>query len=1302
MTPVIPFREYDILDYPLNRGRVLIEAAAGSGKTYTIQYLFLRLVLERADLKAGNILVVTFTEAATEELKERIREILKVAANRLASLSPDRPLDPKPEDDLGRVLAQALNRGVSLALLKERLKVARVNFDEVVIATIHGFCNRILSDYAFECGVRTGVDLVKDSRVFIESVAEDYWRRTFYNGADFLAGIAVDGGLQLETLVTLATRLDQDPDLVVLPEKPENGSWAEDIALLSAEIESVIPRFRVRCQKAQGYLASERKEIENLLYNGAPLHKSIWPAGKFNNFATQLEEVLVSAHWPTADDGKILVKFSASVLKTKTRAKQTTPLHPLFELCEELVADLALYRKIAENLVSLLKRDFLEFASGPDGVEACKIKARQQGYSDFLTGLRRALDGAPGGILRRLAGERFKVALVDEFQDTDPVQYGIFNALFDRPEVLFYRIGDPKQSIYGFRGADIYAYLEAALEAGQSRATLDRNFRSTPELLQALNRIFDIPAPFLLDGIDYRPIRSGRLPQQKLLIEGREGVPFHFWHLSGEDGESLTTPRARYQLINAVATTCVRLLDLARQPLSPKENSEKSMPPKPLKTGWRAELVNEENNSRRPLRASDIAILTTTNKEASQVWAACTSRGVPAVIAAAGNLWQTTEAQELFFFLNAVLYPDNDHTLSTALATQLMGFDAFFLAAVHDCLEFTEEGSAGVCRKEYELWRQSFSVARENWLKRGLMAMFADFPNISSRVSGFTTLSLSSPDPDFDLRLNLARSPQGERALTNFYHLQEVLHQAEGEHLLGPLALLHWFHEHLTGVANDENEYELRLESEAEALKIMTVHKSKGLEFPIVFAPFLWSRGFKPANHKRFMPIFHKPTATGDGYLRCLDLSFAPAKAHLEAAATEELAETLRLLYVALTRAQSSLYLAWPQLRDSGKTALMYLRRPPRGESQLQDFIAKGGPAPSLTVIDDEKAELWEEIPEIVRETPVWNNENLDSDFFAPLALTACCFKRHLLPVKGLLSFSRLTSERHQEPSAGVEKSERAETSDTSAVPPLANFPGGTATGNAIHAIFERLDFAIVRQSGWQDDHELKELVRSSLERYGLISSLKSDYKSLLLEYEEKILLMIAQVLNTPLPCLDGHLTLAQDGLFARAEIEFSLPVPESLDGKKLTDLLKSQGLPAFCQAEPDKIASWQLDFPTHLPARGYLNGFIDLVFSVNNRYYLIDWKTNNLGAAYEDYADSALQQSMLDSDYILQYHLYLIALHRFLQSRLNDYDFDTHFGGVYYLYLRGINGKDAESGVFYDRPSLELVTKITELVCGK
>ncbi|MCK5680765.1 UvrD-helicase domain-containing protein, partial [bacterium] len=577
-------------------------------------------------------------------------------------------------------------------------------------------------------------------------------------------------------------------------------------------------------------------------------------------------------------------------------------------------------------------------------------RSRKQGYSDYLTGLSQVLKGSSGDILRGLVAERFKVALVDEFQDTDPVQNSIFNTFFDRPEVLFYRIGDPKQSIYGFRGADIYAYLGAALADGQERATLDKNYRSTPQLLKAFNRIFSVPDPFLLDGIDYRKMVCGRplKEQERLLVDGSEGAALHFWHLAGAGDRDLTAGAARYRLFSAVANSCAELLSLAQQPLLHGAVAK----------GWRAEIVGfadgSEPASRRPLRASDIAILTATNKEAVQMWQACQKCKVPAVVAAAENLWQTSEAQEVFLFLKAQLEPENDLVLSSALATSLMGFGAQFLAAVHDV-----GSEASPERIEYELWRQAFFAGRELWLKHGVMSLFAGFPDFSG--------ASSNPDSGFDLRLNLARTPRGERGLTNFYHLQEILHQEEHEQRLGPKALLNWFHEHLTGAVSDVDEYELRLESDADALQIMTVHKSKGLEFPVVFAPFLWSKSFLTSGGRQPLTIFHKSVAdtcghgadsgcdsqsvnasSGSGveFVRYLDLNPEIDEEHIHAARAESLAESLRLFYVALTRAKMRLYLAWPQLKNSGKTALMYLRKPPRTDSEKQQFIAHGGPSP--------------------------------------------------------------------------------------------------------------------------------------------------------------------------------------------------------------------------------------------------------------------------------------------------------------------------------------------------------------------
>ncbi len=1274
------FKQFDILDYPLDQGKVLIEAAAGSGKTYTIQYLFLRLLLERDDLNVGNILVVTFTEAATEELKARIREILKDAAGLLAKVTDSRSLDPERDGDLGRVLAQALNLGKSIVFLKGRLQIARATFDEVVIATIHGFCSRILSDYAFECGSRVDLELVKESRFFMQSVAEDYWRRTFYHGSHALVETALAQGLTLESLIELGLQLDRDANLLILPEKPEHDSWAADIEYFSSKIDNLKSGFQRNCSLAQAYLADEAVEIERILFAGATLKGNSWKRAKFSQYLEDLTAVLTFPVWPESKGVKVLIKFSQSDLRAKTKKNLATPEHPLFQLCDELAVAVIRQQELSRQLVCALKRDFLDFAAGSSGLKFYKEKSRKQGYSDYLTRLSQILAESTGPRLRQLVAERLKVALVDEFQDTDPLQNSIFNAFFDRPGALFYRIGDPKQSIYGFRGADIYAYLEAAREADQQLVTIDKNYRSTPELLKAFNRIFSTPVPFLLEGIDYREMTCGRplKDQEQLLIDGQAGAALHLWHFAGADGENLSVGAVRHRLYKAVANSCSELLQLARQPFVAESGVGK----------WRAEIAGREAGaSVRAVQASDIAILTTTNAEAAELWQACQSCRVPAVVAAAGNLWQTPEAKEVFLFLEAMLTPENDYLLSSALATSLMGFSAHFLAAAHADVESGEF-------REYGFWRQAFFSGRELWVKQGIMALFADFPDFSAAAV--------NPTVNFSLSLNLAGGLRGERALTNFYHLQEVLHDYECEHRVGPEVLLNWMHEHLTGVASDVDEFELRLESEADTVKILTVHKSKGLEFPVVFAPFLW----KKAGGQRASHLFHRqssPVSPGGGqvveFVRCLDLNPIMDEEHIRAAQMENLAESLRLFYVALTRAKMRLYLAWPQTRDSGKGAMMYLRRPPRSAAERSEFIANGGLPPTSAVLDDDQAEIWEDIPEIIREVPEVRRFELVTDIVAAPRLKAREFRCQLPAKSGLMSFSSLTAGEHRLPFVQVHKSEKLG-GDAPEIepPPLAGFPGGAATGNAIHKIFEELDFDRAGEDDWRNDVRVQELVQNSLARFDLI---KPGFAAENSDRVKAVLAMADKVLSTSLSDTVGTFKLSQSDISLRREMEFCLPVTGSLNAEHLTGVIAPVKSAAFQRLNSAELSRWQLQFPEYLPQQGYLNGFIDLVFCVAGRYYLLDWKTNNLGPDYSDYNQRALQQNMLDSDYLLQYHLYLVALNRFLESRLKDYDYESNFGGVFYLYVRGINGIDAETGVFYDRPEYETVRNLTKVVCG-
>jgi exodeoxyribonuclease V beta subunit len=1274
------FREYDLLEYPLDEGRVLIEAAAGSGKTYTIQYLFLRLLLERDDLRPGAILVVTFTEAATEELRERIRAILVAAVRRRAAgLPPAEEL----RDDLDRVLARAVESAGSIAAVEERLRRARRTFDETVIATIHGFCSRILSEYAFEAGVRSRVELVKDSRRFGRFVAEEYWRRRFYS--DFFTPaekrLLATLGIELDQLVELAGELERKPGLEVLPELPQNGSWPADLKDAVAGLAASCPEWAEYCDRALEVLRSQREEIRQRLFAGRPLNAGSWKEAQFDSRADALELLLEKAGRDLPEDDQNLERFSCTFLKNKTKEKCQTPEHQFFDLCEQLWQLAADFTAGQQQAATLVRRDFVDFARGPEGFAAVKQELRRQGYGDFLTGLCRVLHEPRGELVAARIRERFRVALIDEFQDTDPVQYEIFNRLFAVPEILFYRIGDPKQSIYAFRGADIFAYLAAARESDQAKATLDRNFRSNPGLLAALNRIFEIPDPFYYKGIDYRPARAGNPPGTRLRLAGQSVSPFSFWCLAGEGRRSLNGAAATYRLAREVVDRCIRLLA-------------------------EGELVEGKEAATRPVRASDIALLTRTNRQSAILWRACHARGLPAVLAAAGNLWESDEARELFFFLKAALHPENDWALSTALATSLLRREPGWLDAVRAAAAANREleDPAGL---EFLAWRLAFSRARESWKSRGVLAMLAGFPDFSDAEK--------NPAPGFCPALSLAAGFRGERALANFFHLQEVLHEAEQELQLGPAALLDWFHEHLAGSSRDENEYELRLESEAEAIRILTIHRSKGLEFPVVMVPFLWTGGFSDGRGHKGL-VFHREDE--NGFVATLDLNPQPAQEHRIAAQGESLAEALRLAYVALTRAQSSVQLAWALTSQSRKSALMYLRRPPSETGRSRDFIEDKTLKATLEEIDGAGARIWEEDENIERDDlcgrfrPAAPALEAAADSGARTAKTALhparVFRRRLPPPSGLLSFSRLTAAAHQEwQTAGFDEKELAafapeapDPADVACRPPaatpspLVNLPGGAGTGNALHEIFEKIDFTgfAGAESAFEESGRTpagkaaRELVARTLAAYGLLPAGEEEARV------DEVLSLVGTVLRLTLPETGiGPLQLADPGLQRVAEMEFWLPLASVSTLSELSDW-------GVHRLGPD----WRLELSDRLPGRGFLNGFIDLVFAASGRYFLLDWKTNNLGPWCEDYTPAALAENMQANHYGLQYHLYLVALHRLLKKRLADYDYERDFGGVYYLYLRGINPLDASTGVYFHRPCREAVEELEKIICGE
>lgn len=1242
------FQKFDLFDYPLNRGRVLIEAAAGSGKTYTIQFIFLRLLLERDDLAAANVLVVTFTEAATEELKERLRLILEQAEQRLRS--PE-----LGDDDLGRVLRRALVlHDEDQGLLRRRLLQARAAFDEVVITTIHGFCNRILSDYAFECGRREGLELLRENRTLIERVSADYWRRRFYD--DQLRHVGHNlaaAGIDYSLLLALASLLDQDPGLVILPESDGENA---DLGRFEGILAGLTSAFSAQGRKVLSALDENQEAIRELLFADDRLKRNLWPESKFLPHVDRLRSRLGASQWLTADEvSQTLDRFTPDGLRRRLKKNRPLPEHQFFNDCAVLAEIHDRYFAVLARLALAVKHDFVAYITGPDGFAACKRDLGRHGYSDFLTALNRVLRQRGGRRLGRLARERFKVALVDEFQDTDPIQNSIFNVLFASDGTLFYRIGDPKQSIYGFRGADIFAYLEEAESCDrQVKATLSHNYRANADLVTALNHLFAHPAPFLLPGIEYRPVLAGNLAAPYLRCAGQNQPAFNFWYLPAEDEAGFKVGEASERVVTAVIDECCRLLSAG----------EDGQP--------RGRLSNPVSGRETALEASDIAILTRTNAEARQLRRAALARGLPAQMVEAGNLWDCDEARELYLLLQAVVNPASDRRLLTALATGLLGLSPARLAAFN-CARQMESSSAGPALDEYEAWRSAFLQAREDWRRFGVFAMLTRFPD-------FSAAECRSQAPD--LRVNLA-AVGGERALTNYYHLIEVLQAAERERRLSAKDLLLWFGQQLAGDTRDQNEYELRLESEAQALRIMTIHKSKGLEFPVVFLPFLWGDG-KRKNSGGLGPIFHQ--AVAHGYRRCLDLGDDAGESETHAV-HEALAEDLRLLYVALTRASAALYLLWPQYHASLSSALMYLRRDCAGD-QLDEFLAGGKKTDFCERLDGPGALIWEEIPEIVRSEPAGFSEGSFSFADGVSPLSARKYRRGSPRHRGLVSFSRMQPDLQEaelvvpDAPAGSDIGPVTVTAD-----PLEAFPRGVRLGNLVHEMLERLDFADFLDRD-QDDRVFARLEKCC-RRHGFWSPEDGLNQQRL----DQLSALGRRIVSTPLPAAGASFRLVDSGLDCLSELEFYLPLDAFPSPKVLRSCLDPSLLPVFAGL-PENLRK-PLTLADDLPSYGYLNGYIDLVFRFDDRFYLLDWKTNFLGLATSAYHPEQLAGSVLEHGYHLQYHLYLLALHRFLGRRLSGYDYEKDFGGVYYLYVRGMNGRDDSTGVFFDRPPLALVREL-------
>ncbi|WP_312710040.1 exodeoxyribonuclease V subunit beta [Stenotrophomonas sp.] len=1184
------------------QGIGLIEASAGTGKTFTLATLFTRLVVEQG-LRIGQILAVTFTDAATQELRKRIRERLALAA-RLVDLPP--AADEAPDALLTRqVLQRHLEAGSESApALKRRLQVAADEIDLASIFTIHGFCTRVLREYALESGhTFDPPELLASDRELLEELAADLWRvhandpatleplTWLWSHPDALAS-------DLRALLASPPLYPRPQPLTVEDPRPALQRAAADLSMAVREHGEQF--FLDLCE------AVDNKWINGVSYKLGWLH----PLGRqLLAWAERGDatELLSSDRLPA-------LLADALVAKTNKKFVDRTPSSPLQAPLQRYVALLAQreqwLRGSALNFLHALREE------ASQRLAALKRTRRVQTYDDLINGVAQALEGPQRLDLVRKLRLQYRIALVDEFQDTDDRQWGIFHTVFgDSQEVqslglppALFLIGDPKQAIYGFRGGDIHTYLKAK-QAARPAPPLDQNFRSRPSVLRALQALYDNGGDdaFLEAGIGFEPVRPGGVRSDDDYLRNGTAAPALTLRVLRSDGDkAMSADASRMAATQACVAAIHQTLVDARAGAAVLRG--------------------------RPVQPGDIAVLVRSHREATLVQRALAMVGIPAVAAGKQSLFATSEARDLRALLLALLQPADEGRLRAALATVLLGQPASAIASME------REGDL------QRAFQAQLLHWRERWQRGGPFAVVADV----CATQGERLLALID----------------GERRLTNYLQLGELLQEASAQ-ALGMHGLLDWLQGQMVNADQNDEQQLLRLESDARRVQIITLHKSKGLEYPLVYLPFVGIDGGAPNNAAHC-------TVHVDGQRQLhwkldKDEAWEAASGQRE---REQRAEDARLLYVGLTRAEHALWIAIGDLAGLGKTRLA----PLLGDLQLLRTHAD-------VHIDDS---------EPVRQLPQLPVEQ-DGELPAVRSLT-----RRVPHDWWVYSFTQLA---HADSGNDVEAAAtelpapaadeptgaelplepalpEAAAADADAVPPDPRFMG-SRFGNVLHEALENIDFGA--WGGWTPDQPAPEgqaaLLRKALHDAGYADQDLDDGVAVLVP-------LVGHTLTVALP-EGGALHSLGEGE-RRAEIEFHFAI-ESTAVPALLQLLHAHG-----------IASARRGFGLRRRLEGLMTGKIDLTYVRDGRWYVLDYKSNRLPG----YSPDLLQIAMRHSEYDLQALIYTVALHRWLRFRLGRaYDYARDMGGIRYLFCRGLDGNG--NGVHVDRFAPELVDGLDALFAG-
>lgn len=1313
-------RAFNAVTDPLPTGSLALEASAGTGKTWTLTAITVRVVLE-TDIELPELLLVTFTRAATAELRDRVRrrftEVAR-ALDLLAAAGTDHAVDG---DDLVQRIVRDIRGStapdIELARRRERLRRALAQLDEATIATIHGFCQSMLHHAALEAGIDFDAVLLDDDADLVAEVVDDHLARELRPAEpDAIRYLQQAGGVDRARLLSLARSVAALPSLQLRPRPdgpgdldaapggqpgrhPDTHSGDGLSDDLTGDLQLWIrarERFHARWEDGGRARALELPgELTSAAAWANPRQTTFTP----NKAAAQVELVdrwLSGAHPlppapPPPSKGVHLAAahpyawFSSAALGGKLASSPDATLLPAATALTDdplVAAADALWAAVHAPATRFLLRTARVVW---DELDRRKRQRTVLTFDDLLRRLDEALrEPTTREQVRHAIRQRYRFALIDEFQDTDPIQWRIFSSVFDVDEPLVL-IGDPKQAIYGFRGADINTYVRAR-ESRPTTATLRDNHRSDRSLVTACNRLFGVEGAFATPDIPYHAVACVR--EDRLIDpDGGAAVTLRFLQRSiggvgPRSGGLLTKGSVDRRLPTDVAAVAVELLE------------------------GRA-TVPDGDDRQRGLEPRDLAVLVRTNRRALAVQAALQAAGIPAVIQRGGSVYDSEEADAVQRLLAAMLRPSSQPQAAAAAASVLGGRDgarlAAELAAAGDDL-----GGDPAAAGRWDAWVDALSRWGARWSSHGILAALQQ-----------------ALDEDGVAQRLLARE-DGDRRLTNLRHLLELLHTAERADGLAPNALLAWLaarrHDAAEG-APTTTDTELRLEEDAEAVRVVTVHGSKGLQYPVVLCPDLWD-GRDQVDEA--VTRFHDPEVSDPAEAVALDLDADAASASkrrsIALARAEIRTEQLRLAYVALTRAEHRAVVWWGAITSAPTSALASLLHgggaaaPEQRLELAAQRVADAGDAELLADLEELVAagdraigvEPVAALPAPARWYPPVGEQ--DALVARPWTRGALDRSWRRTSFTALVRGAATPAPGGSGPPVSVDAgrdvdAEVVATTDTmppatpaadAAEVPLARFPRGAAPGTFLHDVLEHLDLTRVAEPAHRDAVIAHQATRHGIDGVHLPS----------------VATGLELAVETGLGAALGGVRLGDLQQRDRwNELRFELPMAGGAvgDGRALS--LPRLGRLLADSADP-LIAAYagQLQDPAlAVPVRGYLSGSIDLLARLpDGRFLVADYKSNWFGdrdtgrSIAADYRPAALGVSMVEHHYVLQALLYLVAAHRFLRWRVAGYDPARHLAGAGYLFLRGMVGEaDVSTGVVLLAPEPELVDALSRELDG-